>query len=129
MHAHSLTHHSHLHLLQTLAHSHPLLLTIPTQDHLPLQVCAPRFNDLHYEAEGRAFLIGRCVSGNLNVRTEEFYPLNRNEYYKKVSLGNGISKYILWNGMGQSGMSGDAMAVSSLPVPATTLCTQNILSI
>ncbi|XP_048247244.1 integrin alpha-3-like [Haliotis rufescens] len=77
-------------------------------------VCAPRFNDLIHETDGRAFLIGRCVSDNLNMRTEEFYPLNRKDYFKRVSLGNGISKHILWNGMGQSGMSGDAMADGSV---------------
>ncbi|XP_046565305.1 integrin alpha-3-like [Haliotis rubra] len=73
-------------------------------------VCAPRFNDLRYEGRGAAFLIGRCVNDNVNMRSAEFYPLDTKTYFKEISLDSGISKNVLWNGMGQAGMSGDAMA-------------------
>ncbi|XP_071102439.1 integrin alpha-4-like [Haliotis cracherodii] len=76
-------------------------------------MCAPRYNDLAFEKENYAFLIGRCVTvESANVKYS--YPLKVSKAQGYLQRRPGSSKYIFWYGMGESGMSGDMMEDGSV---------------
>ncbi|XP_067650565.1 integrin alpha-4-like [Haliotis asinina] len=92
----------------TWYNAHEMYGSVILQSNDTTTICAPRYVDLAFEVQNYAFLIGRCITAkDSNVKYS--YPMKITKANGYLRTRAGSSKYIYWNGMGESGMSGDVM--------------------
>ncbi|XP_046557298.1 integrin alpha-3-like [Haliotis rubra] len=97
----------------TWYNAHEMYGSIIVQSNDSTTMCAPRYVDLEFEAQNYAFVTGRCITAK-DTDVKYSYPLKISKADGYLKTRAGSSKYIYWNGMGESGMSGDIMEDGSV---------------